>query len=95
MFPESCKPVRFVVKCYWKEARRLAEKIQWHPGFYAGMELELKAFDLSFDSEYQLTRGPLSIDLLIIKKLSDQKITVDFADCFRRHNIVEFKSPED
>ena len=73
----------------------MAEKIQWHPGFYAGMELELKAFDLSFDSEYQLTRGPLSIDLLIIKKLSDQKITVDFADCFRRHNIVEFKSPED
>ena len=29
----------------------MAEKIQWHPGFYAGMELELKAFDLSFDSE--------------------------------------------
>ena len=73
----------------------MAEKIQWHPGFYAGMELELKAFDLSFDSEYQLTRGPLSIDLLIIKKLSDQKIDVDFAECFRRHNIVEFKSPED
>ena len=73
----------------------MAEKIQWHPGFYAGMELELKAFDLSFNSEYQLTRGPLSIDLLIIKKLSDQKITVDFADCFRQHNIVEFKSPDD
>ena len=73
----------------------MAEKIQWHPGFYAGMELELKAFDLSFDTEYSLTRGPLSIDLLIIKKRDDQKISVDFAECFRRHNIVEFKSPED
>ena len=73
----------------------MAEKIQWHPGFFAGMELELKQFDLFFDKEYQLTRGPLSIDLLIIKRLNDQKIDVDFAECFRRHNIVEFKSPND
>ena len=71
------------------------EKIQWHPGFYAGMELELRGFNLQFDSEYQLTRGPLSIDLLIIRKQKDQKIDVDFADVFRQHNIVEFKSPED
>ena len=59
------------------------------------MELELKNFALTFDREHQLTRGPLSIDLLIIKKLNDQKIDLDFAESFRRHNIVEFKSPED
>ena len=66
----------------------MAEKIQWHPGFYAGMELELRSFQLTFESEHQLTRGPLSIDLLIIKKTTDQKIDVDFAEVFRGHNIV-------
>ena len=74
---------------------KLDEKIQWHPGFYAGIELELRSFDLAFDAEHQVTRGSLSIDLLIIKNLNDQKIDVDFAEVFRRHNIVEFKSPED
>ena len=74
----------------------MAEKnIQWHPGFYAGIELELKAYHLSFEQEHQLTRGPLSIDLLIIKKLMDEKIDNDIAEMFRRHNVVEFKSPED
>ena len=74
----------------------MADKnIQWHPGFYAGIELELKAYHLSFEQEHQLTRGPLSIDLLIIKKLMDEKIDNDIAEIFRRHNVVEFKSPED
>ena len=71
------------------------QKIQWHPGFYAGMQLELKAYHLSFEQEYQLTRGPLSIDLLIIKKQMDEKIDNDIAEMFRRYNVVEFKSPED
>jgi len=43
----ACKQFPIIVKCCRKEVGRLAEKIQWHPGFYAGMELELKAFDLS------------------------------------------------
>lgn len=69
--------------------------IQWHPGFYAGMEMEFRAYQVSFDSEYQLTKGPLSIDLLIIKKLTDEVIDNEIGNLFRRHNIVEFKSPED
>ena len=71
------------------------QKILWHPGFYAGMELELKAYSLSFESEYQLTRGPLSIDLLIIRKLTEEKIDNEIGEIFLRHNVVEFKSPED
>ena len=71
------------------------EKIQWHPGFYAGMELELRSFRLDFQEEYQLSKGPLSVDLLIIKKHADEKIDIDFGEMFRKHNIVEFKSPED
>ena len=73
----------------------MADNIQWHPAFYSGMELELRDYNLSFDTEFQLTKGPLSIDLLIIKKIDDEKINVDYADIFRKHNIVEFKSPDD
>ena len=70
-------------------------KIQWHPGFYAGMELEFSAYQVTMQQEFQLTRGPLSIDLLIIKKLTDEKIDNQIGNIFRRHNIVEFKSPDD
>ena len=79
-----------------KEEKRLAEqKIQWHPGFYAGIELELKAYNLYFDQEHQVTRGALSFDLLIIKKQSDEKIDNEIGEFFRKYNVVEFKSPDD
>ena len=42
------------------------EKIQWHPGFCAGMELEFKRFHVEIEREHKLTKAPLSIDLLII-----------------------------
>jgi len=71
------------------------EKIQWHPGFFAGMKLELKGYHLDFESEHQLTRGPLYIDILIIRKLTDEKIDNEIGEVFRRHNIVEYKSPHD
>ena len=71
------------------------EKIQWHPGFFAGMGLELKGYHLNFESEHELTRGPLYIDILIIRKLTDEKIDNEIGEIFRRHNIVEYKSPND
>lgn len=72
-----------------------SKNIQWHPGFYAGMELDLRGNELEFEKEFQLTKGPLSIDLLIIRKLNDAPIENDIGSFFRRHNIVEFKSPDD
>ena len=38
-----------------------SKNIQWHPGFYAGMELDLRGNALEFEKEFQLTKGPLSI----------------------------------
>jgi len=70
-------------------------KTQLHPGFFAGMELELKGYHLDFESEHELTRGPLYIDILIIRKLTDEKIDNEIGEIFRRHNIVEYKSPHD
>ena len=65
----------------------MAEKIQWHPGFCAGMELEFKRFHVDIEREHKLTRAPLSIDLLIIRKLTDQVIDNELGNIFRRHNI--------
>ena len=71
------------------------QNIQWHPGFFAGIELEFKSYQVEIEKEYQLTRGPLQIDLLIIKKLTDERIDNDIGRIFRRHNIIEYKSPDD
>ena len=69
--------------------------IQWHPAFYAGLEIEFRRFHVEYEKEHQLTRGPLSIDLLIIKKLRDDVIDNEIGNSFRRYNIVEYKSPRD
>ena len=73
----------------------MADKIQWHPGFRAGIELEFQKFHVDIEPEYQLTRGPLEIDILIIKKLTDEEIDNQVGNLFRRHNIIEYKGPGD
>ena len=72
-------------------------KIQWHPGFVAAMNLELKEYreNLIFEKEYNLNTKPLEIDLLIIKKEASVHISNDIGSFFRGHNILEYKSPED
>ena len=71
--------------------------IQWHPGFYSAFEREFRRNrkDLIFDREVQLTSGPLSIDLLVIKLLGTVSPENEIGGIFRRYNIVEFKSPGD
>ena len=48
--------------------RRPSTKIQWHPAFCAAAELELRfnKDDLEFKREYNLSKKPLQMDLLII-----------------------------
>lgn len=73
------------------------QKIQWHPGFYAAAELELRSNqeELEFHREYNLSKKPLQIDLLVIEKLQDVQIENEIGRLFRKYNIVEYKSPED
>ena len=72
-------------------------KIQWHPGFYAATEIELRQnrSDLEFHREYNLSKKPLQIDLLIIEKLNDITLQNEIGAIFRKYNIIEYKSPED
>ncbi|MDR3198019.1 MAG: DUF4351 domain-containing protein [Planctomycetaceae bacterium] len=72
-------------------------KTLWHPAFCGAMQLELNEYRdvLEFKDEYQLTKGPLRVDILIIKKHKDIVIDKNIARIFRQHNIIEYKSPDD
>ena len=72
-------------------------KIQWHPAFVAAMNLELREDreNLIFQKEHNLNTKPLSIDLLLIQKSSSAAVSNEIGRLFRRHNIMEYKSPGD
>ncbi len=74
-------------------------KTQWHPAFCAAARLELifNKNELDFREEYNLSRKPLQIDLLIIEKKSntDTQIQNEIGKIFRKYNIIEYKSPKD
>ena len=71
--------------------------IHWHPGFYGAIELELRQnkSDLIFESEHQLSKEPLRMDMLIIKKQGDVVVQNEIGQLFRKYNVLEFKSPND
>lgn len=71
--------------------------IQWHPAFCAAAELEFMANrkDLEFQREYNLSKKPLQIDLLVVEKRDDVTIENEIGRIFRKYNIIEYKSPGD
>ena len=83
----------FVWKCKKEEAKML----QWHPAFFAEIQIELQedAEHLIFENEHQLGTKPKEIDVLIIKKDKGRVIRKNIGRIFRQHNIVEYKSPLD
>ena len=74
-----------------------AVNIQWHPGFYGAAELEFisNKGDLEFQREFNLSKEPIRMDLLIIKKLSNIRTTNEIGHIFRKFNVVEYKSNDD
>ena len=72
--------------------------ISWHPAFCGAMEMVLVSDKQLFEflREYPLSKEPLRMDLLIIKKLSETKpVQNEIARRFKKYNIVEYKSPDD
>jgi hypothetical protein len=57
------------------------------------LELERYKDILDFEFERQLTKEPLRMDVLIIKNERNAVIGKNIASIFKRHNIVEYKSP--
>ena len=69
------------------------DRKHWHPAFCGAAELELRAnrSDLIFESEHELSKKPLRIDLLIIKKNKNAVIKNEIGRLFRGYNLCEFK----
>ena len=71
--------------------------LQWHPAFFAGIRIEFceEENKMDFESEHQLGTKPMQIDVLIIKKNNNEPLEKNIGRIFRKHNIVEYKSPID
>jgi hypothetical protein len=73
------------------------EDLEWHPAFPQAMQMELfkwRCF-LEFKPEYSLNSEPLRMDLLIIVMQKQVSIDKNIARIFKKHNILEYKSPKD
>ncbi|MDE6619905.1 MAG: hypothetical protein K2K74_05320 [Lachnospiraceae bacterium] len=75
----------------------IVDNIQWHPAFCSAVELELceNKKDLKYDREHNLSRMPLRIDFLVIKKKTNAVIKNEIGDFFLKNNVFEYKSPGD
>ncbi len=69
--------------------------IYWHPAFFANIQIELKdeADKLTFENEHHLSKKPMQIDVLIIKKEKAGQIRKNIGKIFKKHNVIEYKSP--
>lgn len=50
---------------------------------------------LDYMQEYNLSSKPLEMDLLIVKKIKEIETKNEIGRIFRKHNIIEYKSPDD
>lgn len=73
------------------------DQLPWHPAFYAATSLEFREDleELELIREYNLSKEPVRVDLLILKKGRKKKIKNEIGHMLRRYNIVEYKSPGD
>ena len=71
--------------------------LQWHPGFCAALQIELQeeSGNLEFYPEYELSKKPMRKDTLIVKKMTDSSVRKNIGRIFRKHNLIEYKSPGD
>jgi hypothetical protein len=72
-------------------------KTTWHTAAIESLRMTLIDYKdvLDFDTEHPLTKEPLRIDVIIIKKKKDAVIKKKIAAIFKGRNIVEYKSPDD
>ena len=77
--------------------KRRTHVLQWHPAFYADIQIELEAEAglLIFENEHLLGTKPKEIDVLIVKKEQEVPVRKNIGRIFRKYNIVEYKSPTD
>lgn len=79
------------------EERTKKKRLQWHPAFFAVIQVELEeeAANLTFENEHQLSTKPMAIDTLVIKNENNVSIHKNIGRIFRKYNILEYKEPDD
>lgn len=65
------------------------KNLQWHPAFYAGIQIEFadEADRFVFENEHSLGTKPKQIDVLIIKKGDDTPIQKNIGRNVRKYSI--------
>lgn len=73
------------------------ENLQWHPAFQGAAELEFKddLEHLTLEYEHPLSKKPIVMDLLLIKKDPPVEVKNEIGKLFKEHNIVEYKGVGD
>lgn len=71
----------------------LKPHVNWHEAASCAFQIELKDYSefLEYITEYNLGKKSYRIDLLIIKKLTDEIIPKNIARIFRTFNLLEIK----
>lgn len=68
-------------------------RVNWHEAASCAFQIELKDYSefLEYITEYILGKNSYRIDLLIIKKLTDEVIPINIARIFKTFNLLEIK----
>lgn len=71
--------------------------MQWHPAFAAVLRIELadEMKNLDIKDEYMLSKKPMQIDVLVVKKEKKEPLKKNIGRIFRTYNIIEYKAPDD
>jgi hypothetical protein len=59
------------------------------------LEFRYNKDDLEFQREYNLSKEPIRVDLLVVKKIGRAWIKNEIGCIFKKHNILEYKSHGD
>jgi len=75
------------------------ETATYHQAAFAAFNYLLRKYkhngDVELKDNHKLSKEPLEIDIMVIKKKANVKITESWGQIFREHNIIEYKSPVD
>ena len=74
-----------------------AGQVEYHYGFYAAIhfDYDVARLDLTFRQEHELGDRPVRLDMAIVKRNKERRLTDPIGRAFKKHNILEYKSPGD
>ena len=86
-------PVQQLKGGMWMEENpAVSDALQWHPTFFTVLQIELEddKENLIFENEHQLSKKPMGIDVLVIKKEKDIPVQKNIGHLFKAINIIEY-----